>query len=153
MISPVAGMARTVLVSALLGRPVAYGPRMSQIRDARLESDHGQFVITDLGGADLTVTSIDSNPLLAFDADAATLLSVMTGASYGPVGISSIARAEEPSPGPEWEEIVDVSVTCASGLVVAELMDEGLVPLVEGGGHYRVRVSARGRDEAVFFGA
>jgi hypothetical protein len=80
---------------------------------------------------------------------------VLTGISTGRVEVEAEAM---PGPPPlvdldAWDEIVEISVSAPAGrLAVAALMDAGPVGLprlcAEGPGFYRVRVHARGRDNA-----
>ena len=49
-------------------------------------------------------------------------------------------------PGPEWEEVVELSVTSATGLVATEMVDnDPQIILAPEPGEFRLRVSARGR--------
>ncbi|GCD89242.1 SRPBCC domain-containing protein [Nocardioides sp. LS1] len=116
---------------------------------SRLTVDNNQFVICDADAdEDLVLPASEANSLVAHDVGVAMFVSVISGGYDGQVNVTTVAYGDEPPLMRNWEDVVEVSVRCATGLIVGELMEGGLIPLVEGGGDYRLRVSARGRDLA-----
>lgn len=80
---------------------------------------------------------------------------VMTGIHTGDVDVTVVLHQAEPSPDSgNWQEIVEISASSASGeLMVRGIMDDldEELPVLSfnGPGSYRLRVHARGRDTAV----
>ena len=56
------------------------------------------------------------------------------------------SETEPAAPNLDWEDVAELSIHCETGLVVAPPMDAPVLTIVRGGGDYRLRVSARGRD-------
>ncbi|WP_322762625.1 hypothetical protein [Frankia sp. Cr2] len=118
----------------------------------------GQFWLQD-GGTPPAVETWDQSNGLAVTADVGAV--ILTGDAYGPVQVAVDVRAERPpeaddpfafGDGSEWDDIVEVSVTCREGplnvgALEGELSDE--LPAVDtrGAGSYRVRVHTRDRDD------
>jgi hypothetical protein len=79
---------------------------------------------------------------------------ICTGFNAGWVNVSVLARRNPPTLvfADDWDEIVDHTVTTATGLLrITSVLDDApdLPPLTaEGPGTYRLRVHARGRDTA-----
>ena len=113
-----------------------------------VEADHFQFVLADPSGVILSGPPADL-PLVSLDLETAEFVSVLTCAQWGPVGVASVCLDTEPAAiGDEWEEVAEISLTCASGLNIGELMGERAQMLCTKGGTYRLRISARGRAAA-----
>jgi hypothetical protein len=113
-----------------------------------VEADHFQFVLADPSGVILSGPPADL-PLVRFDLETAEFVSMLTGGQSGPVGLASVCLDTEPAAsGDEWEEVAEISLTCASGLNIGELMGERAQMLCTKGGTYRLRISARGRAAA-----
>lgn len=74
-------------------------------------------------------------------------LIVNTADQWGPFHVAAHLYDMDPGdPGAEWEDVVEMSLTSASALVVTELVDnDPQIELLPGPGQYRLRVSARGR--------
>ena len=92
----------------------------------------------------------ENNPLVKFlDGDEADRdLLVQTADQWGPFSVSTRLLDGPPGePGPEWEDVVELSVTTPAGLFVTELVDnDPQIELVSEPGEYRLRVSGRGRS-------
>ena len=117
-----------------------------------VDADYHQFLICDAEGEALTAGLGDETLAVTYDAeDAPDLLAVVTGTQAGDVEVMVGAPGTEPPlPGSEWEDVVEVSVWCTSGLAVTPLMDAASsVTVALGGGGYRIRISARGRDQGL----
>ena len=112
-----------------------------------VDADEGQFVLLDPSGSDLGGEGEVDFPLVGFTPENAMMLTVRTGAQWGPVEVTAVRLDGAPSLGDEWDEAVEVSVACATGLAIAELMGEPVLPLCTSGGAYRVRISAAGRAD------
>jgi hypothetical protein len=121
---------------------------------AELHTSYHQFIIEDWnsgGSIDLGVAA--SNGLVGATLGRAV---VLVGTSIGPVNLTVELCEEAPEPVDfnDWEEIVDISLESYEGHLVARgIMDnppQGLPELSSTGpGMYRLRVRARGRDNAV----
>jgi hypothetical protein len=74
-------------------------------------------------------------------------LVVNTADQWGPFHVTTRLYEEDPGdPGDAWEDVVEMSLTSASSLIVTELVDnDPQIELLPGAGQYRLRVSARGR--------
>ncbi|BCM71182.1 hypothetical protein EASAB2608_06516 [Streptomyces sp. EAS-AB2608] len=112
-----------------------------------------QFLVTDPGGPVAEdETDASHTGLVGITAGDAT---VHTGIHTGDVDVTVTAHRQPPPPDAgEWEEIAEISLHSPTGtLQVTPLMtdlDEDLPDLAAAGpGTYRLRVHARGRDQAV----
>ncbi|CUW33345.1 hypothetical protein [Streptomyces reticuli] len=112
-----------------------------------------QFLVTDPGGPVAEdETDASHTGLVGITAGDAT---VHTGIHTGDVDVTVTAHRQPPPPDAgEWEEIAEISLHSPTGtLQVTPLMtdlDEDLPNLAAAGpGTYRLRVHARGRDQAV----
>lgn len=79
---------------------------------------------------------------------------VNTGIAMGDVRLTiEIHQQSPPVSAAEWEEVVEVTVEATAGRVVVTALDDmaPLYPILtpQGPGYYRVRVHARGRDNAI----
>ncbi|MGI5127476.1 hypothetical protein ACQEVB_11760 [Pseudonocardia sp. CA-107938] len=117
----------------------------------RVAAEYHMFLAIDPDHYDGDVADI-TNGLVGASADG---VFVTTGVQMGPVSCEVSVRAEAPpDPTPEemreWDEIVDVSFTSATGNLVVDAVDSETPVLPNlcgrGPGTYRVRVHARGRD-------
>lgn len=90
---------------------------------------------------------IADNTLVSVSEVAPAELWISTGDQYGPYEVTVRMLAEPPGmPAHEWEDVVEVSIHPTSELVVTEMIDNvPAIPLTDGSGSYRLRVSARGR--------
>ncbi len=72
---------------------------------------------------------------------------VNTADQFGPFHVATRRFAAEPGdPGPEWEDVVEVSMITQGKVVVTEMVDNNpQIDLLNEPGEYRLRVSARGR--------
>lgn len=72
---------------------------------------------------------------------------VNTADQWGPFSVTTRLWSARPAdPGPEWEDVVELSVTSATGLFATEMVDnDPQIVLAPEPGEYRLRVSARGR--------
>lgn len=113
-------------------------------------ADHA-FGILDAG--ELHIESSDWSNGLVSVMDVGAM--VYTGIDRGYVRLQTEVVAEPPDEidaGP-WDEIVEVSLTCAQGQLRIDALEQGPptdLPLLspQGAGTYRLRVHARGRDRA-----
>ena len=118
---------------------------MVSSRNRRVDAEDFQFVIADASGGDLTAATGDV-ALLSYDESIPDWLIVHTGAHWGPVSVRAQVHSAPPGVEDEWEEVVEVSVRCETGLVVRELSGELMLTICDRGGQYRLRTSARGRS-------
>jgi hypothetical protein len=115
---------------------------MTTLSGKRVQADESQFVIADASGDDLfSVPPIDDDLVQVVDG----WVIVRTGAQWGPVEVVAASLEAAPAMADEWDDVVEVSVRCAGGLVVNELMGDPRLAVTRQGGELRVRVSARGR--------
>jgi hypothetical protein len=111
----------------------------------------GQFYLQDADEAPPVATWDQSNGL-AFPASVGAV--VLTGEIYGQVAVELDLRDDAPDLaglGDEWEDVVEISVTCEEGPLQLCDLGQGFVPGLpaldsQGPGEYRVRVHAQGRD-------
>ena len=114
-----------------------------------LGSDEG--VISVQGGQGIpwnNSTLIEVHEQGAFgDASEGTHLWVIAAHQWGPFDVLARVLDGPPAdPDDTWEDVAEVSLTCAAGLYISELVSEGEgVTLDVAPGACRVRVSARGR--------
>ena len=109
-----------------------------------VQADYSQFVLADSEDVDLVVDAPKDDALVRFDEGS---LYVTTGVQSGPVEVHAETLAFPPDvAGTEWDDVVELSLTCRHALVVAELMGEARATVTTLPGTYRLRVSARGRD-------
>lgn len=74
-------------------------------------------------------------------------LLVVTGAYAAPIEVRLEQSDAAPAPlGPEWEDVVELSVRCAAGIQLAELMGGPRGEVISEPGWHRLRIGARGRD-------
>ncbi len=124
--------------------------------EPRLVRTDGGVIETTYGC--VVVRAVDSEPLVAAAPAENTLVDVPEGGhdgdllvqgadQWGPFSVTTRLWDGEPGdPGPQWEDVVELSVTVPTGLGVTELVDnEPWIDLVDEPGQYRLRVSARGR--------
>lgn len=108
------------------------------------------FQITDPDGP--VADDLDASITGLVSADGGNI-EVSTGIHTGDVHVTIEAHVQRPDPGPDWEEIAEISCTSPSGeLLVTSFTDEPAeLPSLasQGPGTYRLRVHARGRDRAV----
>jgi uncharacterized protein YndB with AHSA1/START domain len=120
--------------------------------DGRMPVDYYQFLIVGPGGIDFDEPpSVTGNGLVDVRGDG---LVVHCGTHYGQVRVHIEFHDREPPPRlDQWDEVVDVSIPSSHGeLRCCELMD-GINPELpnlafRGPGDYRIRLCARGRDQA-----
>jgi hypothetical protein len=75
-----------------------------------VEANEFQFVVADPSGALLAGPPADL-PLVSFDLETADFVSVLTGAHWGPVAVSSARLDASPAVvGDGWEEVAEISV-------------------------------------------
>lgn len=100
------------------------------------------------------VRAWDDDVIEAVLSDNNTLVSVLEGDllinaadQWGPYSVTTRRLGSAPGePAPEWEDVVEVSISSASPLVVTELVEnDPRLELTTEPGEYRLRVSARGR--------
>lgn len=116
----------------------------------KLGVDDFQFVIGDAEGAELSGPELGGNELVYFDRQIAPFAIVSAGAPWGRVRVTyrTCTEAVTIDPAPQWDEVVEVSLVSASGLMVSGLTGGPGVQLTDVGGAMRVRVSAQGRQES-----
>lgn len=113
---------------------------------AVLDTDASQFLIVSVDA--LEVAGRPAGSVLPFDVGSSELwLSVKTGAQFGPVDVTTRLHETEPEVGVEWEDVDEIGVSSAGPLDVRELDSGDMLPLTEQAGEYRIRISARGRDD------
>jgi hypothetical protein len=111
----------------------------------------GQFYIQDADEAPPVETWDQSNGL-AFPASVGAV--ILTGGVYGRVDVVLDVRDDAPDLadlGAEWEDVVEISVTCEEGPLQVCDLSQGFVPGLpaldsQGPGEYRMRVHAAGRN-------
>jgi hypothetical protein len=121
---------------------------MGLLAEHRLElgSDERTFVIC---GEELEAEPFQGNTLVLVEegtfADVGMM--ILTGDQFGPFEVTTRQHdGLPPEPGPEWEDVVELTVRTGGPLVVAEFVShEPSMVLVDRPGEFRVRVSARGR--------
>lgn len=114
--------------------------------ESRVAAEEFQFLVLDLAGAELVAEADEDGGLVSYDREAGGWLIVTTGAHWGPVHVQAAAYGTAPPlPGDEWEDVVELSVRCTTGLQVVDLGGTPRVRIVDRGGEYRLRVSASGR--------
>jgi hypothetical protein len=113
-------------------------------RGRRVDVDDFQFLIADFSGGEVTADT-SGVELLSYDIEIPDWVIVHTGAHWGPASVRSEVHAVPPAVEAEWEEVVEVSVRCETGLVVVELGGDPILTICEQGGQYRLRMSTRGR--------
>ena len=85
--------------------------------------------------------------ILNGNSDRVEELVVNTADQWGPFHVTTRLCDTNPGdPGAEWEDVVEMSLTSLSSLIVTELVDnDPQIELLPGAGQYRLRVSAHGR--------
>ena len=119
--------------------------------DDRILTDYHQFLIIEDAVPDVDEEpSVDGNGLVTVRPSG---LSVITGRQYGKVRVHIELHDDEPVLDlAGWDEVVEVSVSSVRGqLQLCELLGSPLDAFpnlaFRGPGSYRLRLSARGRDE------
>lgn len=114
-----------------------------------VDADHSQYHLFDRAARGDATFDTGGNGLIGVHGDWAT---VKTGIEYGPVRFTVEAHDTAPEPDLDsWTEVVDVSMQVSSAtLDVVTLMSgpAGSLELPWDGGLCRLRICARGRDEA-----
>jgi hypothetical protein len=113
-------------------------------RCVRLQISEFQFLIDGVSGPDLAAMPIDDDLVLA-DGTTGDWVVVHTGTHWGPVEVCVSRLNAEPPLQPDWDEVVELSVTSPAGIRIRELEGEPRLTLTDRGGDYRLRISARGR--------
>jgi len=123
----------------------AYSSGMNEpVETIELGSDESVFGIRDRDGS-LVSPPPDVNTLVSVNADGtATEVWIHTGSQWGPFKFTTRTLVSPPPVGDEWEDVVEFSVRSTGGLFVSGLVEgEPLASVVDSGGDYRLRVSAR----------
>jgi len=120
-------------------------------RHADIEEYHGSFAIGCHEGsltADLPTERLDLVWLFE-DPPYPSQLFVNTGGQIGPFSVTmELCERGADAPGSEWEDVVEVSVSCTGPLVSTAIVDAEPEAWIDcEGGEYRLRISARGRAE------
>jgi hypothetical protein len=102
-----------------------------------------QFLISDAAGEPLVAETSAESSLLVFSEDTVEFLIVGCASEDGEASVSGAYSEVEVPVEPEWEEVVEASVRCASGLVVTDLDGTPELELVGRGGTFRLRASYR----------
>ncbi|GAA4371353.1 hypothetical protein [Nocardioides caricicola] len=112
-----------------------------------LGSDEHTFVIRGEAGT-VVGSPWDGSTLVTIptDVDQVGDVWVNTGDQWGPFSVTTQVHDTPPPDDPSWEDVVEITLTCTSGLLVAELVNhEPSTSLTTDPGSYRIRVCARGR--------
>jgi hypothetical protein len=113
----------------------------------RLASDTGQFVIQALDGVErLTGPEVPENSLVRLEPADLGWVTILTGSQWGPFEVT--VRTFDSAPDIEadgWEDVAEVSVEAARGLVLDEIPNNDPISIVGHGGQYRIRIKTRGR--------
>jgi hypothetical protein len=114
-----------------------------------IEGEHHGFVVR--GDADESLgPPWDGNTLVTVFEDQGAVggdLMVHAADQWGPFEVTCRLLDGPPAdPAPEWEDVVEVSISATTALVATEMIDNTpAIPLVDEPGDYRLRVHARGR--------
>jgi hypothetical protein len=113
-----------------------------------VRAEESQFWIVDRDGGVLVSDTGDDDGLVRFEPADTGCLVVRTGVEWGRVDVAAAVSDLAPEVQPGWDDVVEIWVRCEAGLDVKELFDDPKVGIVDQGGDYRLRVSARGRSDA-----